>query len=261
MRGLLLLLASLLLATGCRQNTGFHTEASEPLRIAVAANMQYAIKAIETTFEQSSGIAVEILIGSSGKLKAQISQGAPFHLFVSADLSYPTALYEEGKATALPVVYAYGILALWSLRTPPLPFEWSYLAGPAVRNIAIPNPRTAPYGREAMRSLENLQLLPAVEEKLVYGESIAQTNQYILTGACQAGITAMATVKAPENKDKGTYFLLPPSTYEPIAQGLVVTSYGQRKAAEACQTFVSFLLGEAGQRILKDYGYQLPQRF
>lgn len=257
MRLLLFLLCCLLSGLACRPAT--EAIASGSLRIATAANMQYAVAALGEAFTAATGIPVEPIIGSSGKLQAQISQGAPFHVFLSADLDYPTALYQQGHTVAPPQIYAYGSLVVWSLQALPVPFEWAFLARSEIKNIAIANPRNAPYGREAIRSLEALGLLPAVQDKLVYGESVAQANQYILTGACQLGITAQASLFAPGYADKGYYRPLPPDSYQPIAQGVVITKFGGRQAPATGRQFVQFLLAASGRRILADYGYQLPE--
>lgn len=229
---------------------------SEKLHIATAANMQFAMEALTEAFTTSTGIACETILGSSGKLTAQITEGAPFEVFVSADLKYPQAL-ADAQLTEGPVrVYAYGQLVLWT-QVPNLDLSMASLTQPEVRHIAMANPKTAPYGIAAEQVLAYYQLTDSVQPKLVFGESIAQTNQFIISQAAEVGFTARSVVEAPTLKDKGRWLDLPAESYEPIAQGVVVLRTQGEKLRQA-QQFVDFLMTQQAQDILVKFGYLVP---
>jgi molybdate transport system substrate-binding protein len=228
------------------------------LKVAVAANVQFVFKDIRTAFVEETGHDVEASFGSSGKLTAQILNGAPFDVFMSADMEYPEKLHAAGLALARPRTYAYGLLVLWTNRDLALDDWRSLLNGTAVSKIAIANPRTAPYGRESVRLLEHAGLLPQVKSKLVYGESIAQTNQYILSRAADVGITTSAVVRSPELKGRGSWIALPKDAYQPIAQGAVVVRRRDGDASGLATRFHDFLYSARARAIFAGYGYALP---
>ncbi|GAB4022854.1 molybdate ABC transporter substrate-binding protein [Spirosoma koreense] len=227
---------------------------AQPLRVAVAANAQFVMEKLRVAFQQKTGLTVETIVNSSGKLTTQIQQGAPYDVFLSADMTYPQTLHQQGLTTAAPVVYAYGTLVLWTAGDMPLVADLKMLVNPAVRHIAIANPATAPYGEAAVSALKQKQLLKKVQPKVVYGESIAQVNQYILSGAAEVGFTAKSVVLDSSLKARGHWIELPTTGYKPIAQGVVVLKRSnQRKAAEQ---FVLFLRSPVARRILQQFGYQ-----
>ena len=232
---------------------------SKKLTIATAANMQWAMQEITQSFTDKTGIPCQMVVSSSGKLTAQIREGAPFDVFVSADMKYPTALFQQGLATAEPTVYAYGQLVLWS-RVEGLEPSVDLLTHDPIRHIALPNPKTAPYGLAAVEVLHYYNLYDAVEEKLVFGESVAQANQFIVSQAAEIGFTAKAVVLSPNLQGTGRWQELNPDTYSPIAQGVVVLAKQTGLLAQA-QSFYDFLLSKEGQKILVKYGYaiDIPQ--
>jgi molybdate transport system substrate-binding protein len=141
-------------------------------------------------------------VSSSGKLTAQIRSGAPFEVFLSADTKYPDELHKAGFAAQAPKVYAYGSLVLWSREKRDLPQNLRFLTGPQIARIAVANPKLAPYGEAAVQALTYYKLYPKVEKKLVFGESIAQVNQYVLSGAAPVGFTAKSVVLDPAARAK-----------------------------------------------------------
>lgn len=231
---------------------------ADTLTVAVAANVQYAFDDLQTEFRKDTGHDLKPVYSSSGKLTAQIMNGAPFDVFLSADMEYPEKLHQAGFASAVPKVYAYGTLVLWTLKDLDLRQWQSVLAGPAVGKIAVANPKTAPYGRETMKALAHFKLDDALKDKLVFGESIAQTNQYIHSKAADAGFTAKSVVASPEMKGQGTWIDLPKGSYQPIAQGVVVLRHGQQTNPQVAQQFHDFVLSAKSRMILERYGYQLP---
>lgn len=227
------------------------------LTIAVASNMQYAITEITSEFEKTTGIECDLIIGSSGKLTSQIMEGAPYDIFLSADMKYPNLLFKEGKTIDSPRVYGYGHLVLYALEENDS-IQLSSLNKTEVRHIALANPKNAPYGKAAIEVLENYELLDSLKGKLVYGESISQTNQFLQTEAAQIGFTAKASALKMSVSGKGNWVELDPNTYTPIAQGLVLLKHndGTRQSAEE---FYSFIFSEEAQDILQNYGYSIDE--
>lgn len=232
--------------------------AADTLTVAVAANVQYAFDDIQDAFKKATGHELKPVYNSSGKFAAQIMNGAPFDVFLSADMEYPEKLHKEGYAVAAPRVYAYGALVLWTMKEIDLGNWRDTLAGPAVAKIAVANPRTAPYGRETMKALAHFKLAETLNPKFVFGESISQTNQYIHSRAADAGFTARSVVVSPEMQGKGKWIDLPKESYQPVAQGIVVLQHGQRNKPKLAQQFHDFVLSAPSRAILERYGYLLP---
>lgn len=229
-------------------------EKTNSLSIAVAANLQFAIKDLVETFENETGIACEVSISSSGKLTAQIKEGAPFDVFLSADMLYPEELFKSNLTIEPPKVYAHGVLVFWSNQK--LNSSWQeYLIQGDFKYLAIANPKIAPYGRSAQFLLEKYNLFNQTKEKLVFGESIAQTNQFMFTGVAETGFTAMSSVLNSELEGKGFWVEIPNDEYPPITQGIVILK--NSKELEAAKKFQEFLSSPLGKKILKQNGYQV----
>lgn len=252
----------LLLLAACASCSDASESASDSktpvLRVATAANVQMAMSELADTFQHLHNIRIEPTVSSSGKLTAQIVEGAPYHLLLSANTKYPETLLEKGAAVGRIKIYAQGKLVAWTLNAVDLNPDPDYLLDDRITKIAVANPRNAPYGVQAIRYLQHYGVLEKLEDKLVYGESIAQTNQYITTRAADLGITAMSVVLSRAMEGKGQWVELPEDSYRPIQQGAVVTAFGQSNAAEASQLFFDFLSGPAAKRIFQRYGYRLP---
>ena len=229
-----------------------------PLTVAVAANMKYTFDELAAEFRKETGIEVQGVFGSSGKIAAQVKSGAPFDVFLSADTEVPEALYDEGWAVSKPKVYAYGVLVLCTMKDLDLGRGLPVLADAGVRKVAIPNPKLAPYGRAAMRALESAKLKTVVEPKLVYGESIAQAAQFVDSGAADIGFNAKSVVLSPEMAGKGKWMEVPKGSYDPIAQAVVILKHGAETQSEAAQKFVKFLSTTKARAIFEKYGYVLP---
>ncbi len=248
----------ILSAIGCEEDNSASAE-SPILNIATAANVQFAMKDIVAAFQNKYKIEVNIILGSSGKLTAQIIQGAPYDLLISANIKYPLHLYQEKFAPNPPKIYALGSLVLWTMEeTLQLDPELNFLNSNKVHKIAIANPKNAPYGTEALNTIEHYNLEEVINNKLVFAESIAQTNLYITTKNCEVGFTAKSVVLSPEMKEKGHWIEIPKSAYQPIAQGIIMTKYGDSKHQEIAQKFYNFMFSTEVQNILKQYGYSLP---
>ena len=222
--------------------------------VAVAANVQFAMEPLKTQFEKETGIKVNVTISSSGKFTAQIEQGAPYDIFVSADVSYPLELYKKKLTVDTPKVYAEGMLVLWTQRNDIKP-SIKGLSGKEIKKIAIANPKLAPYGVAAEEALKYYNMYDEVKNKLVFGESIAQTNQYITSMAADIGFTAKSVVLSKELKGKGSWIDIDKKAYSPIAQAAVILKHGREKNASASQKFYNYLYSDNAKAILKEYGY------
>ncbi len=228
---------------------------SEALTIAVAANVQFAMNDIERAFEKQTGIDLRIIIGSSGKLTAQIRSGAPFDVFLSADMKYPQSLYQSGFAVTEPKVYAYGSLVVWSLKEEIGIDSLDFLLDDRISKIGIADPQLAPYGRASVSALKYYQLYDRVKSKCVYGSSVSTVNQYVISGATEVGFTAKSVVMSPKMKGKGEWQEVPRSAYTQIEQGAVILRHGKTNRPQASQNFIVFLFSETARKILYQYGY------
>lgn len=233
------------------------------LAIAAAADLQFALGEVKTAFLQAHpGLEVAITYGSSGNFYTQLSSRAPFDLFLSADLGYPKKLVEAGLADgATLLVYSRGHLVLWVPKGSPIPVEqlgMKALLHPAAKKVAIANPRHAPYGRAAEAALSSLGLLEAVRPRLVFGENIGQTAQFVQTGAADIGILALSLAKAPVMASSGRLWEVPLDAYPPLEQGGVVLTHARNRAAALA--FRDFLRSPAGTAILRRYGFSTGDR-
>jgi molybdate transport system substrate-binding protein len=228
------------------------------LTVAVAASVQYAFAELGSAFERETGHRLKPVYNSSGKLAAQITHGAPFDVFLSADMDYPEQLYREGLGAAAPTPYAYGTLVLWTLNGFDLSDWQRLLRSDKVRRIALANPRLAPYGREALMALAHFGLGDILRPKLIYGESVSQVNQYTHSRAADAGFTAKSVVLAPQMRGQGTWIDVPAAAYQPIAQGIIVLKHGLQTHSAAAHAFRDFVLSPRARVIFARYGYLLP---
>jgi molybdate transport system substrate-binding protein len=232
---------------------------AETLTIAVAANVKFAFDDLAAAFRKESDIDIQPVYGSSGKITAQVKEGAPYDLFLSADMEFPTKLYQSGQAVTAPKVYAYGKIVLWTLNARlDLSKGLSVLGSSDVRKIAVANPKVAPYGEEALKAVDKLGLKAAIEPKLVYAENIAQVVQFVDSGNVDAGFTAKSLVTAPENAGRGKWIDVPMESYTPIAQGAVILRHGQAEHGEAARKFYDFLYSAKARAILEKFHYGLP---
>lgn len=225
------------------------------LNIATAANMQFAMAEIVPAFTKETGIDCNIILSSSGKLTAQIKAAAPFDVFLSADMKFPNELYQSGFCLDPPKIYAYGNLVLMTTDTTIAPSIAS-LSSKTTKRIALANPKTAPYGAAAMEAIKHYELFQDIEHKLVYGESLAQTNQFIFSQAVQLGFTAKSVVLSSALKTKVRWTSLDSSSYRPIEQGVVLLNNRTQLSKEAKQ-FYDFLFSAKSKAILQSYGYDV----
>ncbi len=231
---------------------------AEQLTVAAAANVQFTLEELKVEFTKETGIDMRTIIGSSGKLTSQIENGAPFDVFMSADMDFPKRLHTDGVTVGEPKIYAYGYLVLWTLNGADLSKGVAGLSDSSIGKIAIASPKAAPYGHQAVNAMKHDNLYPGIASKLVYGENIAQTSLFITTKAVDVGFTAKSIVMAPNMKDQGKWVDVDPNSYEPIAQGVVILKHSQKNHAAQAQKFYDFLFSAPAQEIFKKYGYKLP---
>lgn len=228
------------------------TAFAQNVKVAVAANLQGVIKVLQKDFKQKTGIDIEPVAGPSGNLTAQIRNGAPYDVFLSADMAFAEALFNEGLSTK-PVVYAQGSLIICSSQN--IGFEnWErLLLTERVKKIAIANPAIAPYGKAAEETLQHKGVFNDIKSKIVYGESIAQVNTYITTGVAEVGFTTQALVKDAANKTPLYWRVIDPKTYQPIEQGMVLLKRANNNPA--AEKFYQYILSPPAKAIFEQYGY------
>ncbi|MEO7801137.1 MAG: molybdate ABC transporter substrate-binding protein [Ginsengibacter sp.] len=230
--------------------------AQKKITVAVAANMQYTIAALKKEFNKTDRTEIVVVLGSSGKLTQQIMQSAPFHIFISADTIYPQKLADKGFALAVPKVYAEGLLVLWTVKPNLQPtVDLKLLLRNNIRHIALAKPETAPYGAAAEFILKKYNLYKKVLSKIVTGESITQTSQFIATQAADIGFTAKSIVISDEMKGKGKYVELDPNDYPPIRQAAVLLEHAAQNNQAEAKKFYDFLYSAKAKAIYKKFGY------
>jgi molybdate transport system substrate-binding protein len=235
--------------------------AAATLAVAAAANLSFAMAGLDAEYQKASpGASLTTATGASGSLVAEISNGAPFDVFLSADMDFARRLASSGHAVAASLTpFASGRLVLWSTR-PGLDVADTagVVRSAAVRRIAIANPESAPFGRAARQALAALGLLGEAQPKLVTAENIAQAAQFVDTGNADAGFVALSAVLSPQLKGRGRWAEVPARLYEPLLQVAVITARGASNPEAA--RYVAFLRGPAAARVLESLGYAIPGR-
>jgi molybdate transport system substrate-binding protein len=230
-----------------------------PLRVAAAADLQYALKVMAQGYEHQSGHKVEITFGSSGNFFAQIQNGAPFDAFFSADIDYPNRLQQANLIEPNSLVrYAVGRIVIWTPADSKIDLvaqKWNALLDPSIQKIAIANPEHAPYGRAAVDALKHAGIYDKVQSKLVFGENISQAAQFVQSGNAQAGIIALSLAVSPAMKS-GQRWGVPVDQYAPIEQAAVILKSARDK--DATHAFLKFVASDEGQRLLGSYGFASP---
>lgn len=232
---------------------------AETIKIAVAANVSYAMDSLKEAFlRENPDVDVKITLGSSGKLTAQIHHGAPYDLFMSADMKYPQFLFDAKKAVTKPKIYAQGALALLSQKKRDFSKGIKCIVEDDVSKIAIANPKIAPYGYAAVEAMKKDSLYVDVVKKFIYAESVSQVITYTLSAA-DVGFVAKSSLFSPHMAQytKGEHWMDVNSThYEAINQGVVILKRGASK--QTVEQFYTFLFSDQGQKILRDFGYGTP---
>ncbi len=230
------------------------TQAQTTLRLAAAADLEPVLPPILDQFRQSTGIRVETTFQASAMLTTQIMNGAPFDIFLSADLGYPKRLIDGGLADGpAPVTYAKGTLVLWTRKDSALsPPSLGLLRNPALKRLAIANPDRAPYGRAAVAALTRLNLYNDLKPRLVTAENIAQAAQFVDSGNADAGLISLTSAMTPRMATAGSYFVIPRDLYPPIEQGAVIISKSAHR--DEARKLLNYLLSAPVQALLAKSG-------
>jgi molybdate transport system substrate-binding protein len=229
--------------------------------VAAAADLKFAFGDVAAVFERRHpDVTVKVTYGSSGNFFTQLSNEAPFDLFLSADMDYPRKLVQQGRAEmGSEFVYAVGQIVLWVPNSSKLDLAAQGLRAvldPAVKKIAVANPKHAPYGRAAEAALMHAGVYDAVKDRLVLGENIAQAAQFVESGAADVGIIALSLALAPAMRDAGRYWTIPLDAYPRLDQGGVILTWARDK--DAARALRDFMTGDEGRAILRRYGFRLP---
>ncbi len=233
--------------------------APRELAIAAASDLQTVLPEIASRFQRETGVVVKASLGSSGNFFAQIQNGAPFDVFLSADIAYPKRLAASGHADASSQYgYATGRIVLWTRNDSGIDVRkgLAVLKDARVRRIAIANPEHAPYGRAAVAALRHDKLYDAVQSKLVLGENIAQAAQFADSGNADAGIIALALALGPALRSSGTYVEIAETSHPPIQQAAIIVSASTRKAA--ARQFITYLARPEIVQLLARFGFGAP---
>ncbi|WP_295797592.1 molybdate ABC transporter substrate-binding protein [uncultured Microbulbifer sp.] len=236
---------------------------AEELTIAVASNFTAPMREIAARFEAQSDHRVALVFGSSGKIFAQISHGAPYQAFFSADQSKPARLVELGLANGdSRFTYAEGKLALWSRQPDYVDDQGKVLKQGKFNRLALANPKLAPYGAAALEVLQNLQLAEQNRSRWVFGENIAQTYQFVASGNAELGFVALSQILRDGRVSQGSAWVVPEELYNPIRQDAVILKSAEKQSV--LREFWRFIQGPEARKIIESYGYgivaQLPEK-
>lgn len=229
---------------------------ADQVQVAVAANFTAPMQAIASAFEKDTGYSVQASYGATGQFYAQISNGAPFEVFLSADDSTPAKLEQEGQSVkGSRFTYAIGTLVLWSPKQGFVDDQGAVLKKGEFKHLSIANPKAAPYGLAATQTLAKLGLSDALKGKIVEGQNITQALQFVSTGNAELGFVALSQVYKDGTITSGSAWVVPETMYEPIRQDALILKKGE--ANPAAKALVEYLKGPKAAEIIKAYGYQL----
>ena len=254
-RYLIAALLMLAIAAGLTREAG-----ADEITVAAAADLTFAFKDVTARFQQQTGAQVKLSLGSSGNFYSQIQNGAPFDLFFSADMSYATKLRDAGLIEPGSLTeYAIGKIVLWAPSSSKVDVGagLSALKDPSIHKIAVANPEHAPYGRAAVAAMKHEGVYDAVKDKIVLGENISQTAQFVQSGNADIGIIALSLAMAPAMKGKGKYMAIPADDYSPIEQAAVILKSSHKK--DLAQRFLAFIKTPEIIALMQSYGFAIPK--
>jgi molybdate transport system substrate-binding protein len=232
---------------------------AQEITIAAAADLQFAMQDIADRFQRETGKTVNLIYGSSGNFFQQLQNGAPFDIFFSANLDYAKQL-EAAKLTEPGSYYQYarGKIVIWVPKDSNLDVGsgLQVLLNPSIKKIAVANPQHAPYGQAAVAAMQKEHVYDKIQDKLVLGENISQTASFVVSGAADVGIVALALALSPNMKEKARYSIIPADEYPPIEQACVILSSSKNK--ESAKQFLSFIKQPEIGELLRTYGFDVP---
>ena len=224
------------------------------VHVAVAANFTAPMNVIAEAFEKDTGHKAKLAFGATGRFYAQIKNGAPFEVLLSADDETPAKLVEEGAAVSTSrFTYAIGSLVLWSSKPGFVDARGEVLRRGPYSKLALANPKTAPYGRAAIETLTQLGLLSAAEPKFVQGENIAQTFQFVSSGNAELGFVALSQVMKDGKVQEGSAWIVPADLHEPIRQDAVLLTIG--RGNPPAQALLDYLKSDKARQVMRSFGY------
>lgn len=231
-------------------------QAQQKIIIAAASDLKFALDSIIDVYQkQNPGNKIYVTYGSSGKFFEQIQYNAPFDIYFSADINYPKKLKERGLTLSDVKTYGIGRIVVWSKKIDPNKKGMNSFLDPEIKKIAVANPTHAPYGARAKESLEYFEIYDKMKNKLVYGENISQTTQFVTTGAADIGIVALSLALSPNvQKEGGKYFIIPENTHVQLEQGYVILKHAQGK--EMATNFYDFISSPTAVKILTHFGFK-----
>ena len=231
---------------------------AQTFTIAAAADLRNALDDITKLYkEKHPDVKIDVIYGSSGNLYQQISNQAPYDLFLSADVSFPNKLEEQKLTAGKPTIYAVGHLVLWS-STKDVTKEIDLLKSEDVKKISIANPEVAPYGKRAVECLKYYNLYDIIKDKIVKGDNVSQAAQFVLTGNAEVGLVALSLALSKEMATKGKYYLIDEKSYSKLEQAYVVLKKSEKK--KEVGDFVKFLETKNVKEIFGKYGFKLPNK-
>lgn len=234
---------------------GLSVQAQEKITVAAASDLKFALDSVLSVYHhQNPSKKVQVTYGSSGKFFEQIQYGAPFDIYFSADKSYPQKLKEKGLTASEVKIYGIGRIVIWSKKIDPNKDKMNSLLDPAIKKIAIANPDHAPYGERAKESMVHYKVFDNVKSRLVYGENISQTAQFVQLGAADIGIVALSLALSPNmKKSGGNFYLIPEDSHVPLEQGYVILKQGKNKPLAL--HFYDFIASQEAIAILTHFGF------
>ena len=233
----------------------------QDISVAAASDLTFAMGELIPRFERATGEKVKLITGSSGAFFAQIQNGAPFDLFFSADMDYPRQLEKAGLIEPGSLyVYAIGKIVLWVRNDSPLDVSegWAAITDPRAKKIAIANPLHAPYGRAAEAAMRGAGVYDRIKDRLVFGENISQTAQFVESGNADIGILALSLASAATMKARGRWWVVPEDSYPALQQAAVILRSSQKK--DVAKAFIAYVQSAEGRAILQRHGLSEPPR-
>lgn len=229
---------------------------AQSISIAAAADLRYAMDDVVKAYKQVYPSAdIKVNYGSSGTAFQQILNGAPYDIFISADILYPQKLQELGLTVTEPKLYAIGYIVVWS-NVVDVAAGINSLLDSKVSKVAIANPEHAPYGKRAEESMKYYKIYDQVKSRLIFGDNISQAAQFVQTGNAEIGILALSLACSPALKDKGKYVIIDDKSHSPLAQAYVILK--QAKNEKEANSFTEFVATPTARTIFKSYGFKLP---
>ncbi len=240
----------LFIVSACSKNS---KKTHNTVTVAAAANLSYALEDINLAFEKKTGIKIQMSTASSGKLTAQIQNGAPYEIFLSANKKYPSYLYENGFALNKPEKICSGVLVLWTTKDINIDPNLKNLSLLKIETIAIANPQNAPFGMAAIESLKSLNIYKYFESKIIYTENVSQISQYVVNQNADIGFTSKSIVLSTQLKDKGKWIELSDTLHKPLSEYVILTKSAENN--KSAKQYYHFLFSDEAQNIFEENGY------